>query len=138
MLDHPTHDHWHFDAAASHTLTAPDSAAAIVAAEKVSFCWRDNREVPAEANPRFSQYYGDCQRDTVQGITPGWADVYRATLPDQHLDLPVGLPDGLYCLRNEADPLGLLLEADDDDNAAVLPIQITGTTVAASTAGSCS
>ena len=26
MLDHPTHDHWHFDAMAAYTLTVPGTA----------------------------------------------------------------------------------------------------------------
>jgi hypothetical protein len=63
--------------------------------------------------------------------------VYRATLPEQHLDLPMGLADGVYCLRNRADPLELLIETDDDDNAAALAIRIAGTTVAEATSVSC-
>jgi hypothetical protein len=63
--------------------------------------------------------------------------VYRATLPDQHLDLPVDLADGVYCLRNRADPLELLLETDDDDNAAALAIRIAGASVAEVTGASC-
>lgn len=130
MLDHPTHDHWHFDAAASYTLTEPGETAPVAVAEKVSFCWRDNRVTPAESRVQLTEHYGDCGRERVQGINPGWADVYRSTLPDQHLDLPAGLPDGIYCLHNEADPLDLLLETDDDDNAAVVPVRITGAAVA--------
>lgn len=130
MLDHPDHDHWHFDAAAKYVLTEPGSAEPISSADKVSFCWRDNREVPAETVPRPEEHYGDCDRDTVQGITPGWADVYPEDLPDQHLDLPADLPDGAYCLWNEADPQGLLVETSDADNWAVTAIEITGTEVA--------
>lgn len=137
MLFHATHDHWHFDAAARYTLTAPASSSPVAAAEKVSFCWRDNRVVPARVDPRPAEFYGDCERDTVQGINPGWADVYRSTLPDQHLDLPAWLADGVYCLRNEADPLQLLLETDDTDNAAALAVRITGATVAPATGATC-
>jgi hypothetical protein len=137
MLFHPTHDHWHFDAAANYTLTRTSSMTPLTAAEKVSFCWRDNREVPSEGGLRITAYYGNCEQDTVQGIGPGWADVYRATLPDQHLDLPVDLADGVYCLRNRADPLELLLETDDDDNAAALAIRIAGASVAEVTGASC-
>lgn len=137
MLFHPTHDHWHFDAAANYTLTRTSATTPLAAAEKVSFCWRDNRVVSSEEGIRLTAFYGDCEQDTVQGIGPGWADVYRATLPDQHLDLPVGLANGVYCLRNRADPLDLLLETDDDDNAAALAIRIAGTTVAKVTGVSC-
>jgi hypothetical protein len=58
---------------------------------------------------------------------PGWADVYSADLADQHLELPADLPDGPYCLHNEADPRELLLETDDDDNASVVTVRITAT-----------
>jgi hypothetical protein len=129
MLDHADHDHWHFDAAARYVLTEPRSTTPIVSADKVSFCWRDNREVPAEADPGHEQHYGDCGYDEVQGIMPGWADVYSNDLADQHLDLPDDLADGLYCLWNEADPYRLLVESDESDNAAVRAIELAGTTV---------
>jgi hypothetical protein len=137
MLDHDGHDHWHFDAAARYVLTAAGSEQLVAEAEKVSFCWRDNREVAAEVEPRPDQHYGDCSHDTVQGITPGWADVYTERLDDQHLDLPADLADGVYCLWNEADPLGLLLERDETDNAAATAIEITGTGVAGAAADGC-
>lgn len=130
MFDHEGHNHWHFDAAARYTLVDPGGGPPVAEASKVSFCWRDNREVPSEADPRPEQHYGDCSSDTVQGITPGWADVYGQQLDDQHLDLPGDLADGVYCLWNEADPLGLLRETDDTDNAAVTAIEITGSDVA--------
>ena len=137
MLDHEGHEHWHFDAAAGYSLTAPGSDEPVAVAEKVSFCWRDNREVPAEVDPRPDSHYGDCTRDTVQGITPGWADVYPERLDDQHLDLPADLDDGVYCLWNEADPLGLLLETNETDNAAATAVEISGTNVEAASADLC-
>lgn len=137
MLDHPGHDHWHFDAAAEYALAEPGATEPVAIVEKVSFCWRDNREVPAEADPRPPQHYGDCSYENVQGITPGWADVYGEYLPDQHLDLPEELPDGVYCLSNRADPLELLLESVEDDNGAVRAIEINGTEVQDGSAGVC-
>lgn len=137
MLDHRGHDHWHFDAAARYALLPIDDATPVAEADKVSFCWRDSREVPAEADPRPDQFYGDCSYDTVQGITPGWADVYPEDLDDQHLDLPDDLVDGEYCLWNEADPLGLLAETSEDNNAAVVAIQIAGTDVSAAPGTEC-
>lgn len=137
MLDHKGHDHWHFDAAARYVLTAPGSDEPVAEAQKVSFCWRDNREVPAQADPRPDRHYGDCTRDKVQGITPGWADVYPERLDDQHLGLPADLDDGVYCLWNEADPLGRLLETDETDNAAVAAAEISGTNVDAAAADLC-
>lgn len=137
MLDHPEHGHWHFDAMARYTLTRPGERSPLVASDKVSFCLRDNRVTPTASPVRFPQFYGDCSRDRVQGITPGWADVYSADLADQHLDLPADLPDGIYCLHNQADPRELLLEAADDDNASVVTVRITATSAALDPADGC-
>jgi hypothetical protein len=123
MLDHPTHRHWHFDATARYSLTSPRSGEVVASEDKVSFCLRDNRPVLDDAGRR---HYGDCSRNRVQGLTPGWADVYRASLPGQALDLPAGLPDAVYCLRVEADPLKLLQETREDDNAAAVGVRIRG------------
>jgi Lysyl oxidase len=137
MLDHPTHGHWHFDAMARYALTRPGELSPLVASDKVSFCLRDNRPTPSASPAVVPQHYGDCAADTVQGISPGWADVYDTDLPDQHLVLPADLPDGRYCLHNEADPLKLLLETRDEDNAAVVAVLISGNTAAPDPTGTC-
>ena len=134
MLDHPTHRHWHFDASASYALTAPGAKAPAASKNKVSFCLRDNRPV-VDAPPR--QHYGDCARDRVQGITAGWADVYRASLPGQALPLPAGLPDGVYCLTITADPLGLLDEAREEDNTSVRALRIAGARATSAAPSAC-
>jgi hypothetical protein len=136
MLDHPTHRHWHFDAMARYALTRPGTGTPIASQEKVSFCLRDSREAPEGLGPA-REHYGDCGRNKVQGISPGWADVYRAELPGQMLELPDGLADGQYCLHAVADPLGLLQETDEADNAAVRSIRITGNEVRSGDRAAC-
>lgn len=126
MLDHPTHDHWHFDAMARYWLTRRASRAALVEWDKVSFCLRDSRRVPGERWADVPRTYGECTADGVQGISPGWIDRYRSGLPGQGLPLPDGFADGLYCLRLAADPHGLLRESDEHDNASALAVRITG------------
>ena len=137
MLDHPTHDHWHFDAMARYAVTRWGERSPLVSSDKVSFCLRDNRETPSESAVKVPEHYGDCGPNNVQGISPGWADVYDTDLPDQHLVLPATITDGNYCLHNEADPLELLLETDETDNAAVIAVRITGNDVAVGAAGRC-
>jgi hypothetical protein len=142
MLFHPGHDHWHFDASARYTLMSADAKTVLAAQDKVSFCLRDSRLAPAVAVPAGSavpaaRSYGECDRDNTQGISAGWADVYRARLPGQALRLPPNLPDGVYCLHIEADPNGLLQESRDDDNASVRTIRITRTRVALAVPASC-
>jgi hypothetical protein len=136
MLDHPTHKHWHFDAMARYALTKPGTSTPIASQEKVSFCLRDSRKAPKGSGPT-RRHYGDCGRNKVQGISPGWADVYRADLPGQMLELPEALADGQYCLHSVADPLGLLQETDEDDNAAVRSIRITGNDVRSGNRAAC-
>lgn len=137
MLAHPTHDHWHFDAMAGYALWRPGGRDPVVSKTKVSFCLRDNRRVggmPA-STPR---HYGDCEdRLDLQGISPGWADVYSNDLGGQVLDIPDRLPSGVYCLRTIADPDGLLAEADEVDNAAERAIRITGSDLRSAPAHSC-
>jgi Lysyl oxidase len=137
MLDHPDHGHWHFDAMARYSLTRQGEQSPLVASDKVSFCRRDNRETPSASPVKVAQHYGDCGPRKVQGISPGWADVYDTDLPDQHLALPAELPEGAYCLHNEADPLELLLETDDSDNAAAIAVRIIGAEVSVGAARSC-
>lgn len=138
MLDHAGHEHWHFDAMARYSLTRPGERTAVVESTKVSFCLRDNRQTPSVSAVKVPKHYGDCGPKKVQGISPGWADVYDTDLPDQHLVLPASLPNGSYCLHNAADPLGKLLETDDTDNAAVIAVRITSNTAAVVSSRICS
>lgn len=136
MVDHADHDHWHFDAMARYALTPVRGTAPATENAKVSFCLRDNVPLPRAATG--AQHYGDCEtRLAVQGISPGWADVYTADLADQQLELPASFADGTYCLHTEADPYRLLLEVDATDNAAVVTVVITGTSVAVAPTNQC-
>ena len=128
MLDHPTHDHWHFDAIAAYTLTVSGTATR-VARDKVSFCLRDNEPAPDRARTVRRAYFGECSATSPQGISPGWVDVYRADLDGQWLRVPRGIDGRPACLTLEADPADLLLETDETDNATSIPIRIVGTRV---------
>jgi len=133
MLDHPTHDHWHFDAMAGYSLRLPDVTEPLASRDKVSFCLRDNIRAPdAEATQR-REYFGDCHRDGPQGISPGWADVYEYDLDGQSLRIPDFVDDVVVCIDLEADPLDLLEETDEDDNAATVAIEVKGSDVSRAT-----
>ena len=128
MLEHPTHDHWHFDAMAGYSLSTPPGDR-LSAQRKVSFCLRDNRRVRGVETLVAREHFGECTRGGPQGISPGWVDVYRAALDGQWLRVPAGIDGRLACLTLEADPADLLLESDETDNATSIPIRITGTRV---------
>jgi hypothetical protein len=123
MHDHPDHDHWHFRAMASYVLR--DLSGEVVAAQaKVSFCLRDNERVPDAPIVVQREHFGECSRRGVQGISPGWVDIYPADLSGQALRLPEGLRRGDLCLILSADPLRRIVETDETDNAKAIGVRI--------------
>jgi hypothetical protein len=124
MLDHPTHDHWHFDAMAGYSLREPGATDPLVSRDKVSFCLRDNIRVPDAEVQQRREYFGDCRRNGPQGISPGWSDVYEHDLDGQSLPLAHLEENAVVCVDLEADPLDLLVETDEDDNASSVAIEL--------------
>ena len=128
MVDHPTHHHWHFEGMAAYRLVDPAPRRHVVAGRpKVSFCLRDNQPIPGTRPRQRREYFGDCGRNLVQGISPGWVDLYDLTLPGQSLRLPRRMSDGVYCLVMRADPQDQLVESDETNNARARPIRVNGT-----------
>ncbi len=118
MAFHPLHDHWHFEAASRYRVYRPDRERdAIVRSRKTSFCLRDSERVPLRLGA-FNKplYYSNCARDTPQGISTGWVDVYASYLPGQALRVPDRLPNGVYCLGIRVDPLDELWESNETNN----------------------
>ena len=125
-LFHVEHNHWHFEEFARYRLVKPKTGRVMAASEKVSFCVRDSIRFDATVpGSPGSLHYGECTQDSVTGLSIGWADYYGSTLPGQELDIR-GLPDGRYCLRNEADPGGRLAESDEGNNGRSTSVRITG------------
>jgi hypothetical protein len=126
MVDHPTHGHWHFDAMASYRLVDPSPRRVVAGRPKVSFCLRDNAPVPGTRPRQRRAYFGECGRNRVQGVSPGWFDLYSVTTPGQSVRLPSRMPNGVYCLVLRADPRDQLLEANESNNANARPVRIRG------------
>lgn len=74
----------------------------------------------------YPEAYGSCSRQTPQGISVGWMDVYQSLLAGQSLKLPKNLEDGVYCLETVVDPLDQLTESDNDNNSAIRAFAING------------
>jgi hypothetical protein len=129
MLRHPGHRHWHFDAMAAYSLRLPGTIAPLVSRDKVSFCLRDNQRVPRQRVVVQRQHFGRCSRNSQQGISPGWVDVYKADLDGQWLRLPSSLDREVICLDLKADPHGQLAETNETDNAVSVALRIDGTRV---------
>ena len=129
MVFHPAHDHWHLQGFARYELRSIATGETVAASPKVSFCVRDS--VPAFADlPGFSRfpYYGACSRNSITGLSVGWADLYDASLPGQDL-VVTGLPNGRYCLSSTADPKDGIDEADETNNARSLLLRLRDGTV---------
>lgn len=127
---HAEHSHFHFTEFAEYELrrvTAagePDYSAAGLAgvSEKVSFCLMDSQQVEPDASP--APFYTVCS-PALQGVSPGWTDIYDASIPGQQFDLS-GLTDGRYALIVKMDYGNRLLETNDTDNTVVVTLDITG------------
>ncbi len=126
------HGHLHLSGFARYELwtVAPDGALVELVAvnEKVGFCLMDNvlldRELAVSAEPRYPI---DCEGD-VQGISPGYGDVYAAQLYEQDV-VVTGLPDGRYALVNVANPEGVISEATLENNRSVVYLVLEGDSV---------
>jgi hypothetical protein len=123
------HDHWHLEDFIVFELLElrPDGTPGRVleTTGKMTFCLADSYPV-AESPPNAAPNAGvtSCDQE-IQGISVGWADIYVSELPGQELDIPE-LPDGRYGIRSTVDPVGLLLETDDNNNSTVNLVEISG------------
>jgi hypothetical protein len=129
---HPEHGHFHFDDWTAFGLREIDAdgeiGALVAGGAKQSFCLLD-LVIHDASNPSFQRpgFYTRCDAD-VQGITPGWSDLYNFSLPGQWIDV-TGLTAGVYWLEAIVDPDDRVLEADETNNSlgrlvAVYPVGI--------------
>ena len=122
---HGSHNHMHFEGFAQFNLRAiaPGNGVGDVVAGggKTSFCLVDSvaYDDTLPGAPSDDVYGSTCA--TLQGISVGWADIYRHTLPDQWIDI-TGVPDGRYYLEVIADPDDRLVEVDETNNATRIEI----------------
>jgi hypothetical protein len=137
MLRHPDHKHWLFDAMASYSLRRAGSSQVLVSRDKVSFCLRDNYKVPGQRIVVPRRHFGRCSRNSQQGISPGWVDLYKADLSGQWLRLPANVGSDVLCLDLKADPLGRLVETDETDNATSVAFRVDGTRIRKANANVC-
>jgi hypothetical protein len=129
---HDEHRHFHYEDFARYQLRRlaadgrPDysSAGLIAASDKVSFCFIDSTRVRDDAAPIF--FYNTCL-PTVQGISPGWTDIYSSSMWGQNMPIP-GLPNGEYALIVELDYENTLSETDNDDNYVEVTVRISDIT----------
>lgn len=128
MVFHADHSHWHFEEFALYELRRLDDggepdwseSGLVTEGKKASFCLQDSRRREGD-EPRF---YRGCV-GVLQGISPGWSDIYGAILPGQNFPLDVIEGGERYALVYTANPAQRLLEVADEDNVAYSVIEIS-------------
>ncbi len=126
---HAQHNHVHFSDFAvfrlRRVLANGGVGELVTEGHKISFCLTDvDRYVPTAVEPKlFPKHFSGCGNER-QGISVGWADVYKKSMPDQWIDI-TGLRFGEYWLESEVDPSDRLLETDETNNIGRIRIMIT-------------
>ena len=124
---HPSHNHTHFDNFAVYRLRYMTKdkglGKSVKAGNKVSFCLTDSEpyDLSIPNAPDNGGYFSCGTRR--QGISVGWADVYDETLPDQWIDV-TGVEPGKYWLEVVVDPKDRILESNERNNVARIPITL--------------
>jgi hypothetical protein len=115
---HPTHHHFHVADVSLYELRATSPTGPVVAtSQKVSFCLDDSLPI---RNPAPLPMYRTCT-PVVQGVDPGWADLYPGNLDGQSLDV-TGLAAGSYYLVITVDPTNKFVDANRTNNVAWLKV----------------
>lgn len=117
---HPPHDHWHLLDFSRYKLVRERTGRTVTRSTKISFCVIDtDRPFAGRPGSPPDPYYpaggGDCDRDSIDGLSVGWADTYAWSLPGQQLNV-TGLRRARYCLVSTADPNNQLRESDNSNN----------------------
>lgn len=154
MTYHPTHGHTHYDQWGIFSLRMQESGVTdprqwpiVGQGYKLGFCLMDYHSCNASAanhhckddntvynagttlyGPDFPNLglggpYG-CSM-VRQGISSGYTDVYSEYLDGMWIDIPTGTCNGDYWIVMEADPLNVVVEANENNNWTAVPYTLT-------------
>ncbi len=124
FIFHPEHNHWHLNDFAVYeiwSLTREGNLLSPIASGgKVSYCVTDTEYfgdgiMPSSPAPRPA--YTTCYEE-LQGISPGWVDIYFAQYPGQYVEI-TDLEDGVYALISTVDPDDTVRESVEYNNTGV-------------------
>ncbi len=144
-LDHPTdavmyfgrdgHNHRHLRDLEDFELTRLDNGKLVGTGAKHGFCFFDNFRYGSTQDPFYTrrtsppacgEYSSDLK--VTMGLSRGWGDIYRYTLPDQYIDV-TGLASGRYRLWATADADNWFSESNNSNNFTWTDIRISGTSI---------
>lgn len=100
------------------------STVAPAVVNKSTFCIYETQRIalPTDGPSSSRQTFTTCGK-FHQGISVGWADVYRFTLPDQNFDVS-DLPAGIYRIAFVLDPHEHFMEESRNNNSGIAFIDL--------------
>ena len=118
------HNHFHLQHVARYSLWREDRSAEVAPSVKSGFCLKASEDVTNQSNAYYYSVYGwtFCGRDdpsaasVMEGIQPGYRDIYRRNLTFQWVDVSDVAP-GRYVVRSDVDPDGIVAESNEANNA---------------------
>ena len=130
FVDSRRGSYWKYSHAARFELWKLNPDGSRVAARlgpKVDYCFRDLFRVRSfPRTPRHAIYPACSQVRGLPsdrlGVSPGWADVYPSTYPQNWIDI-TGLK-GCFSFVHRADPLGKIAEEREDNNIGFVHIRL--------------
>jgi Lysyl oxidase len=127
------HGHWHVRDLEDYDLVRLDNGVLVGTGAKHGFCFYDNYRYGSTSPAFYSTAGGACGRsasDTsvMMGLSVGWGDIYRYTLPDQYIDI-TSLTSGRYRLFVAADADNWFLEQNEQNNSTWVDVQLQGNKV---------
>jgi hypothetical protein len=130
----PGHEHWHFEQFARYLLL-DGAMQRVVKSHKEAFCLAPTDAIDMLApravwNPGPLGFGGTvCGSQnsiwTREVLPAGWGDTYYQSLPGQSFDV-TGLPNGRYYVEVQANPKGVLYEADRTNDISYRRIFLRG------------
>lgn len=129
------HNHWHVRDLEDFELVRLDNGKLVGTGAKHGFCFFDNYRYGSTQDPFYTRETSppacgeyDSDLEATMGLSRGWGDIYRYTLPDQYIDV-TGLTSGRYRLWATADADNWFLESDDSNNFTWVDIQLKSSSV---------
>lgn len=128
------HNHWHFEDFARYRLLDADRALAVKSG-KQSFCLAPTDAVDLtvpradwqqEVTDLGSACGGHDALAVREALPAGWGDTYFQYRAGQAFNIR-NVPDGIYFISVEANPLGSLYETDTANNTSVRKIRLSTT-----------
>ncbi|MBA3235685.1 MAG: hypothetical protein H0T59_06820 [Chloroflexi bacterium] len=126
------HDHWHVRQVEVHQLETPDGEI-LGRLVKQGFCFFDTDvyDGSIDGSPELAHWgargcASSFDTRVRMGLSIGWGDKYPWHLVDERIDV-TDVPDGIYRLREIADPNDEFEESDETNNETWVDIELSTT-----------